>query len=565
MKWSASDHWDAAADVVAIGAGIGGLSAAITADELGLEAIVLERSASVGGVTAISFGEMWVAGNHLAEAAGISDSVDAGFAYMQRLSAGFGDPAAMRTMAQFSPVALKFFEDRAGLRMRLIDDFADYFWPQFGDSRPVGRFLEAEPIEGASLGEWQSRTRLSPLVPHGLTHADMFGAGGVASFLRWDYRLMARRLQNDERCLGPALAAYFVKAAVDRAIPMTTGVDVQHLVTDDEGRVFGVAARRDGADYFVRAHKAVVIATSGYDGNPQFERNLSQQCDVESLIWPEVDGAHLRLAGRLGAQVARVPDVSMLGYSIPGDSFEGRPLWRNALTEMGLPHALVVNGKGRRFGDESFYRSLGFAVDHVDGRDQTQPNFPCWIILDSQAREKYIFGSLLPGQPMPEGLAIKADTLEALALATGIDAGGLCDEVARFNGFCETGIDADFGRGEKPWANYLCGDRRNHPNPNLGPVSQGPFHAIRLSRVSGGGISAAGIVIDEHARAIDFDGRPIPGLYVAGNSAARLDQGAGMQSGFSNTRGMTHGYLAGCHAANASPVDLARQDNHELA
>lgn len=551
MIRSKTDRWDAEADLVEIGAGIGGLSAAITASQHGLQSIVLERSKKLGGVTAVSFGEMWIAGNHLAEAARIDDSVSAGLAYMQRLSAGFGDEAAMRNIANVAPVALEFFEKHAGLRMRLIKNFADYFWPQFSDARPEGRFLEPEPFDGKTLGAWQYTTRLSPLVPHGLTHADMFEAGGVANFLAWDYPLMARRLHDDERCLGPALAAYFVKAAIDRDIPMMTNIDVHHLVSDGNGRVIGVAAQRDGEEYFVLARKGVVIATSGYDGNAQSERELSQQCDVESLIGPEVDGAHLRLAGRLGARIARVPDVSMLGYTIPGDSFEDRPIWRNALTEMGLPHAMVVNCQGRRFGDESFYRSLGFAVDYFDGRDQSQPNFPCWIILDSEARSKYIFGSLLPGQPMPEGLATKADTLEELALATGID-GGLRDEVSRFNGFCETGRDPDFGRGEKPWANYLCGDKRNQPNPNLGPLSQGPFYAVRLSRVSGGGISAAGIVIDEHARAIDYDNQPIPGLYVAGNSSARQDQGAGMQSGFSNSRGMTQGYLAGCHAAGVT-------------
>lgn len=549
MRTPPPKQWDLETDVVAVGSGIGGLAAAITAREFGADAVVLERSDLVGGVTAYSFGELWVAANHLAQAQDIDDSVERGHGYVRWLSAGYGDEALMRNQAVHGRIALKFFEEKAGLRWSLVRDFSDYFWPQCADGRSEGRFIEVEPFPAETLGEWKDRTRTSPHVPHGMTHKDMFGAGGIANFLSWDFSVMAGRLERDERCLGPGLAAYFVKAALDHQVPLLTGTDVQRLITDDDGRVIGVLARREGKDFFVRARRGVVIATSGYDNNKHFERTLSQQLDVHSLIGPEVDGAHLKLAGRLGAQIARVPDVSMLGYTIPGEEIGDQPLWRNALTEMGLPHALVVNRKGKRFGDESFYRTLAFAVDYIDGGSQSKPNFPCWVIQDSQSRAKYPFGSMMPGQDLPEGLAIKADTLEELAQRAGIDVAGLLAEIERFNGFCATGVDADFGRGEKPWAKYMCGDANNKPNPNLGPLTTGPFYAVQLSRVSGGGISATGLLADVHARVIDYDGQPIPGLYVAGNSAARLDMGAGIQSGFSNARGMTHGYLAGRHAA----------------
>ncbi|HET6736315.1 FAD-binding protein [Mycobacterium sp.] len=558
LKFPVPDRWDMETDLVAIGSGIGGLSAAITANEYGIEAVVLERSALVGGVTAYSFGELWVAGNHLAEAAGLSDSAEAGLGYMRWLSAGFGDERLIRSQAVHGPIALKFFEENAGVRWSLIRDFSDYLWPQCADGVPEGRFIEVEPFPAASLGDWQSRVRVSPHVPYGMSHKDMFGAGGIANFANWDFGVMAGRLAQDERCLGPGLAAYFVKAALDRDIPLLTETDVVGLIQDDEGRVVGVASRRDGQDYFVRARRGVVIATSGYDGNQGFEKRLSQHVDVHSMLGPEIDGAHLRLAGRLGAQVARVPDVSMLGYSIPGEEIEdGRPLWRNTLTEMGLPHALVVNRAGRRFGDESFYRTLAFAVDYFDGSNQSQPNFPCWIIQDAQSRAKYPFGSIMPGQDLPDGLAVKADTLAELATRTGIDPEGLVAEVDRFNGYCEAGVDPDFHRGEKPWAKYMCGDVNNKPNPNLGPVAQAPFYAIRLERVSGGGISSTGLLIDEHCRVIDYDDRPIPGVYAVGGSSARLDQGAGSQSGFSNTRGMTQGWLSARHAAGKPSEELA--------
>jgi 3-oxosteroid 1-dehydrogenase len=105
----------------------------------------------------------------------------------------------------------------------------------------------------------------------------------------------------------------------------------------------------------------------------------------------------------------------------------------------------------------------------------------------------------------------------------------------------------------------MTGDLNHKPNPNLGTLQQGPFYAVELKRMGGGGIGGAGLLADEHCRVIGWDGKPIQGLYAAGNSVARLDTGAVMQSGISNARGMTHGYLAGLHAAGqpSGLLDLA--------
>ena len=105
----------------------------------------------------------------------------------------------------------------------------------------------------------------------------------------------------------------------------------------------------------------------------------------------------------------------------------------------------------------------------------------------------------------------------------------------------------------------MCGDPGNQPHPNLGPLLRPPFYAVQLHRIGGSAIPAAGVVSDHHARAVGWDDRPIEGLYVAGNSAARLETGACMQSGVSNARGMTHGYLAGRHASGR-PSDLLQKE-----
>lgn len=553
------EKWDAEVDIVAIGSGAGGLSAAITAHELGASALVIEKSDQVGGVTALSMGEVWVAGNHLASEAGIADSADEGYRYLQTLSMGYGNDLTVLNKVVHARHALKFFEEKIGLRMEVIKGCPDYYYKANPHGISEGRMLEAVPFPAAELGEWQGRTRLSPQMPYGMTHADIFDAGGSANLMKWDFGKMAERLARDERCLGPGLAAYFVKGALDRGIPLWTEASAEELIADGV-RVVGARVRRDGQNVFVKANKGVVVAVSSYERRQDYNRTLGTQIDLGSMVFSSIDGANFRLAGPLGARIAKVPDITSLGFTIPGEEDEeGGPLWRTALGALGQPHTIVVNRQGKRFGNESFYRSFYYEVDRIDGGNQTHPNFPCWVILDSQGREKYPFISITPDQDWPEGFGVVADTLADLARMTGIDAAGLDETVARFNGYAEAGEDSEFGRGSHPWSGWMCGDPFHKPNANLGTLRNGPFYAVELKRMGGTAIPSTGLLTDHHSRVVGWDDAPIEGLYAAGNSVARMETGAVMQSGVSNARGMTYGWLAARHACG-DPSPLLQQE-----
>jgi 3-oxosteroid 1-dehydrogenase len=559
------DRWDLEADLLAIGSGGGGLAAAITGQDCGLSALVIERSDEVGGVTAYSMGEVWIPGNHLEAALGIEDSPESGFRYVKSLSMGYGEDWAILNQAVHGPIALRYFEDAIGLKMQAIRNFPDYYYPHNNDSVSEGRYLEVKPFPAETLGDWQHKTRLTPHLPAGITHEDIFHGGGLANILSWDYALLAERISKDERCLGPGLAAYFVKGALDRGIPLHVGTSAEELIADGE-RVVGVRATHNGKDVFIKANRGVVIAVSGYERRHDLAKTLSNMLDPISMVMGTVDGAHFRLAGPLGARIARVPDPANLGIIMPGEEHDnGSPLGRGSLPFLGLPHTIVVNRAGKRFSNEAFYRSVYYAVDIVDGATQTHPNYPCWAVFDNQARAKYPFGIAMPGEEMPKGLAAKADTLPELAAKIGIDAAGLEATVTAFNGYAEAGVDPDFQRGTFPWGAAMTGDPRHKPNPNLGTLCQGPFYAVELKRMGGGGITGTGLLADHHCRVMGWDDQPIAGLYVAGNSMARLDTGAVMQSGISNARGMTHGYLAGRHAAGRPSDLLERALTREMA
>jgi 3-oxosteroid 1-dehydrogenase len=328
--------------------------------------------------------------------------------------------------------------------------------------------------------------------------------------------------------------------------------------------VVGVRVVQDGKDVFVKANKAVVVAVSSYEQNQDLNKTLSRQLEQGSMLFPGINGAHFRLAGPLGARVASVPDITSLGVTVEGvEDANGNLLWNSALPVIGQPHTIVVNRAGKRFGNEAFYRSFYYTLDIIDGATQTHPNFPCWAVIDSQVLEKYPFFTHTPGQDWNDKLGVKADTLGELARLIGVDAAGLEETVARFNADAEKGVDPDFGRGTQPWSVWMCGDPNHKPNANLGPLVKPPFYAVELKRMGGTGIAAAGLMVDNQCRVVGWDDKPIDGLYAAGNSVARMETGAVMQSGISNARGMTYGWLAARHATG-KPSDLLQREAERL-
>src|SRR5690606_7868385 len=127
----------------------------------------------------------------------------------------------------------------------------DYYYGLNNDCVAEGRLIEVEPFPGRLLGEWQSRTRLSPHVPYGLTSQDIADAGGLAAMASWDYTLMGERLANDERCAGSGLAAYFVKGALDHQVPLLVETSAEELIGNGR-RVVGVRAKQGDREVFIK-------------------------------------------------------------------------------------------------------------------------------------------------------------------------------------------------------------------------------------------------------------------------------------------------------------------------
>jgi 3-oxosteroid 1-dehydrogenase len=117
--------------------------------------------------------------------------------------------------------------------------------------------------------------------------------------------------------------------------------------------------------------------------------------------------------------------------------------------------------------------------------------------------------------------------------------------ITRFNAFALKGSDPDFGRGNNNY-DKVNGDPRHWPNPSLGPLSAAPFYAIRLIPADIG--TFIGIRVDQHSRAISWDGEPIPGLWAAGNAATPLTSGSYPAAGLTIGAAAIFGWIAARNA-----------------
>ncbi len=542
-------RWDLEVDWVAVGSGLAGLTSAIVAHDLGKQVVVLDKAPKLGGLSGYGGGEVFVPNNHKMVELGLEDSIDSGRTYFEFISAGFSDPALMDRLFENMHAAIEYVEKEAGVRWLAVEGLPDYYYPKAPGSHSGGRYLSVDLFDGSTLGEWQTRSFLTPHVPQGVLHRELYEWGGLAKVTEWNYELIGQRITEDKRSFGPGMMGYFIKAAmIDRGIPAYVETPVEELIQED-GRVVGVRAKREGADFFVRARTGVLLAIGGYDHNKKMACEYEAMHEWNSATPPYLHGDHMVMGPEIGAAIAAVPPTNLamfFGYNIPGEESEGAPLYRTSW-ECGCPHAIWVNRQGERFCDEAFYKDYQPRLRSWDGAKQEMPNIPPYLIFDQNYRDRYPLGSYMPGMELPGELVETADTPRELAEKLGVDADGLEKTLDRYNEFAARGEDPDFGSGSYAWSVRLTGDQ-SYPNPCVGPLNKAPYYGIKLVPVSVG-INSHGLRTNTNGQVMHVRGAPIPGLYAAGNSAALLDLGGGYQSGTSNMRAITWGYITGRHAA----------------
>lgn len=543
-------QWDEEVDLLVGGSGAAAMSAAIAANEAGLSVLIVESTDKWGGTTSISGGGLWLPNHPDMAKLGKHDSIEKALEYMEACIGDVGPASSPeRRRAYLENIAPVYNLFRAkGLRWALSKDYPDYY-PDRPGGMDGGRAVESEPFDSKRLGPWFEKSRAKEGgVPLPLKTDDVWLMSRSWSTFDGFVRAAkvmgrtARGILTGKKLvgLGGAYASGLMQIVRDAKIPVRLNTPVTRLIKDEDGAVVGAEVAGPDGVRTIRAKAGVMLGTGGFARNTEWREKYHGVPGYTSA--PKGDlGTGIQVGIDAGAEVALMDDA-WWGASIPMP--DGETLF--VLNERSDPYSIMVDQAGNRFVNESAsYIDVGHAILE---RNKETPAIPCWLIMDARHRRKYLFNAAVAGlkKLKENGTYITAPTLEALAGKLAMDPQVLAATVARFNGFCATGVDEDFGRGRTAYDNYY-GDPGVKPNPNLGPLEKGPFHAVKI--VPGDLGTKGGLLTDEHARVIDTDGNVIEGLYAAGNTTAsvmgRTYPGAGSTIGPATV----FGYLGGIHAA----------------
>jgi len=534
-------------DIVIVGSGAAGMTAALTAAQLGRTAVVLEKTGYFGGSTARSGGGIWAPGNTVLRKAGVRDTPARASEYLAFVT-GDDVPRERRdAYLENCSDMLDLVLARTPLKLTWVPGYADYY-PEAAGGAASGRSVEPVPFNGNRLGGELARLNKPYLpVPDGMAIMQrdyrwlilgprhpraMLATAKVAA------RLARRRVLGQRMLsLGQALAAGLRAGLVSSGIPVWLDTPMTGLVTE-HGRVTGVEVTRDGSPATVKARLGVLLACGGFEHNEEM-RKLYQREPI-GAEWttgsPGNTGDGIIAGVAAGAALALMDDA-WWGPTIP---LPGGPYF--CLGERNLPGSMMVNSAGQRFVNE-----CAPYVDAVHAMYEPGiPYVPSWLIFDQRYRDTYAFISRAPRARFSRrwyaaGAVFQAPSLAELAAQAGIDGEGLAKTAARFNDFARTGVDEDFRRGDSAYDRYY-GDPRVRPNPNLAALVKPPFYAVKI--VPGDLGTKGGLVTDPHARVLREDGSVIDGLYAAGNVSAAVMGRSYAGAGATIGPAMTFGYLA---------------------
>jgi 3-oxosteroid 1-dehydrogenase len=530
-------------DVVVLGSGCAGMVSALSAADHGASVALLEKADVLGGTTALSSGVAWLPANRYQAEHGVEDSPYEGREYLEALSHGLIRPEMAEAFVGTVKEMLDWVEERTPLRMRLVPGYPDYHPEHPGGKPGGGRSTEPELFSFHELGEWADRFL-------GFRRSMYVGetpVGGGTGFLEPEEE--TRRADEALEGLGRGLLGALLKGLLDHDVSVRTGCAAVRLTTE-EGRVTGVELA-DGR--VVRARRGVVLATGGFERDPELVRAFLRGPLSHSPGAPTNTGDGLRMAMRVGAQLGVmreawwVPVVTWPGVEEEQYSNRGVQLLQRERT---LPRTIMVNSSGRRFTNEAAnYNALGAAFHVFHPTRFEYENQPAWAVFDQGYVEMYGGYGVPAGGEMPAWMT-RADTLAELAEAIGVPADELTATVERWNHLCAEGRDSDHGRGDSAYDGW-CGDRRHYPGTaaTLGPLDRGPFYAAPVHASSLG--TKGGPLTTPDCAVLDVDGEPINGLFAVGNAMAAP---TGMvYGGAGGTLGpaMVFGYRCGKAVASA--------------
>lgn len=549
-------------DLLVLGSGAAGMTAALTAAVLGLDVLLVEKTEVVGGTSARSAGSLWVPNSRHSPPG--RDSPDNAWRYLRAVLGNRLDERRVRAFLDAAPAMVAFLEDNTAVALRAYAHHPDYRATLEGATLG-GRALEPVPFDASALGS--NFNTLRPPLPEFMLLGGMMvdridighllnAARSLAS-LRHSLGLLARygadrlRFPRGARLvMGNALVGRLYYSLLQRRVPILLSTQALSLKASD-GRIDGALLQSGSKRIAVRSRAGVVLATGGFSHNAQMRRRLlpasvsmhspvAESAQGDGIALGEAAGGHLGTGESNGfwspVSVRRRGDGSVAVFP-------------HLVLDRGKPGLIAVDPRGRRFVSEAVdYHRFAEAMLAA-----SSPGEPCFLICDDAFITKYGLGMIRPARinlrrALAEGYVRQAPTLAALARAIGVAPDALAHTVARHNGFARTGVDEDFGKGSDAYQQNL-GDPRQRPNPCIGAIGKPPFYALAVYASDIG--TSCGLLTNEFAQVLRADSSPIAGLYACGNDMASIMAGAYPGPGITIGPGMTFGFIAARHAAAA--------------
>lgn len=536
--------FDVEVDVVVLGTGGAGLTAALAAHDFGAgEVLILEKFGMIGGTSAMSGGMLWIPLNDQQAEHGVEDSFDEVVAYLDGLADdGHLDPETLSAFLEEGPQMLRWFEEKTPVRLKLFPGFPDYQSWADGAKEHGGRSLDNEVFPFAELGSWTKWVNPPKTGwPRRTSMIEDYYTPGL------DSDTLADREERDCRGQGQALIGSLLKGVLDRGIPLHRESRARHLITEGR-RVVGVVTEEEGRSLRVGARKGVVIATGGFEWNETLVASFLRGPMTGPVSVPECEGDGLLMAMEVGASLGNMGKSWWLQSSQELAAHgRGKANYLIGNSERTRPRSILVNRAAKRFVNEAAnYNAIGPVLHNFDANTHDYVNLPFWIVVDQTYVDTYRFFNTTSAGAAPPW-AMSGATIAELAERIGLDGAVLTETVERFNADVRAGRDTEFGRGDATYDNFW-GDRNfEAPYRTLGVIDQAPFYAVKMeSGVLGtcGGPRANG-----NAQVIDWNDQPIDGLYVCSNAMSSPTAGVYGGAGGTLGPGMTFGFIAGRHAA----------------
>lgn len=560
--------WDREVDLIVVGAGAAGMTTALVAALEGLEPLLIEKTAQVGGTMATSAGTIWIPGNRQSIAAGHPDTAAAAATYLDGLIGKPDDLGLRAAYLQTGPDVVDYLHARTAVRFTPSGRHPDY--QALPGAAVSGRALAPVTFDGRLLG--QDFARVRPPIPEFMVLGGMMAGKddiprlihrfrSPANFVyagRLFLRYLSDRLRHARGTrvvMGNALAARLYYSLKQQQVPVLFESGIAEVVREGEpeGRVIGAVVRTGNGLQRIKARRGLVIATGGYGHHARLRRQfMPTPTPPYTLASPGNTGDGIDLGLTLGATVApetQGPGAFWTPVSLTRRADGSQGLYPHLSLDRAKPGLIAVNGAARRFVNEA--ASYHDFVEGMYASHRTVPTMPAYLICETGFVARYGLGNVHPGttdlsRAERDGYLVTAPTLAGLASRLGLDPVALEATVAHYNTLARAGQDSDFGKGDTE-LNRFNGDPTQRPNPCLQPIEQGPFVGLAVWPAEIG--TSTGLITNADGQVLDAQGRVLEGLYACGNDMASIMAGSYPGPGTTLGPALTFGYRVALHAA----------------